>query len=369
MQLVNDDLSLMQQDQQVISKTISRSLKTAKLFDVFWERWLVHGVDIEDLSAVRSNLNRIESWFESWEELAIKKVMMAQSFENEKKMNLAEQTYRQASLYYNLNYWLNPQMSEQKKHWYKKCLQFIKNADSISNIETRYVTIYAENQPCAGRIRVPKSPKGCILIINPIDSSKEELYKYEVEFAEASFITLSFDGPGQGETFLLNSVIGTRTRWEAFVNQLIEYTYNTFRDYPIHLFGTSLGGSWALYGSAHEKVDKTVVVSPAFELDQMNMPSYFMDRLSCSCIIDDKEKQAIPKYYEINHKSPIVVFHGNLDRMVPDEVMYRLCHTIKSEKQLIEYIDESHVCNNKLEEIRNLTLLWFSGKLDLKKGV
>jgi hypothetical protein len=368
MQLVKTD-KVPKPSKEHILKGINRTLKTAKLIDGFWERWLVHGLDYADLQAVRSHLKDLQQWFHSWESLAKEKVKKAKNLELIQDYKNAEYVYRQAALYYYLNYWINPEKNIQKEYWYNMCWQYMEKADVLSKIQTMYKTILIDDSPCVGRIRIPNNPKGCILIINPIDSSKEELFTYEMDFLNAGFITLSFDGPGQGETFLLNSVVGTRDKWEKFINLLIDYTSVYFEGLPIYLFGTSLGASWVLYGSAHKKVSKAVAVSPAFELEKMNMPAYFMERMECSCIVDEGEKRAIPRFTEINYQAPVMVFHGNKDMMVPDSVMYELFHIISTEKQLIEFENEGHVCNNKLEEIRKFSILWFLGQHDLNRGL
>jgi hypothetical protein len=355
--------------QDSISKTISRTLRTASLIDAFWERWLAHGLEKEDLEKVRPDLRTLELWLRSWERLAKEKEKKAKELEIQGKYKEAEYVYRQTALYYNLNYWINPKYSEEKQYWYKKCLQFISKADSLSEVKTLYKTISIDDFSVSGRIRIPPNAKGCIFIINPIDSSKEELFKYEMDFIEAGFVTVSFDGPGQGETFILNGVIGTRIKWEKFINQLIDYTSESFSELPIYLFGTSLGASWVLYGSSHPKVAKAVAVSPAVELEKMNVPAYFMGRMNCSCIVEEKEERAIPKFNEINYRSPVLIFHGNKDMMVPNDKMYDLFEILPVEKKLIEFPDEGHVCNNRLGEIRRLSLMWFSGKYDFERGL
>ncbi|MEG9295796.1 alpha/beta hydrolase [Mangrovibacillus sp. Mu-81] len=358
-------------DPDTILKTIKRTLKTARLFDVFWERWIVHGLDKDDLTKARANLNSLEGWQNTWAKLAEEKERKAGEFESQRNYTEAEEAYRQTALYYNLNYWIDPKYSREKIHWYKKCLQFMNKADSLSDIPTTYKTLVLQDQSfCSGRIRVPDNPQGVIIIVNPIDSSKEELYKYEMEFVQKGFITMSFDGPGQGETFLLNDVIGTRVRWESFIHHLIDFASETY-DLPVYLFGTSLAASWVLYGSSNKNVAKAVVVSPAVELERMNMPGYFMNRMECSCIVDDKNEEeterSIPKFDSINYHAPVLVFYGKKDMMITNEEFSRLFDNISSEKHLVEYEHEGHVCNYKLDEIRKTTIAWFSGKLTMKE--
>ncbi|WP_431793395.1 alpha/beta hydrolase [Bacillus altitudinis] len=360
-------------DSAVILKTIHRTLKTARLFDVFWERWLVHGLDENDLQKARSHIHSLEGWYMTWADLAEIKEQKGRELEALNNMREAEKTYRQTALYYNLNYWIDPSYSKAKKEWYQKSVHFMKKADSLSDSKTIYKKLSLNDQSlCSGRIRVPKNPQGVIIIVNPIDSTKEELYLYEMDFLQKGFITMSFDGPGQGETFVVNGVTGTRVRWESFIHQVIEYANKSYPDLPIHLFGTSLAASWVLYGSSHKYVEKAVAVSPAVELDRMNMPGYFMKRMECSCIVDDKDEEeterSIPKFTEIKYRAPVLVFYGSQDMMITKNEFGRLYKNISSEKSLVEYEEEGHVCNRKLKEIRDTACSWFTGEFNMKEA-
>jgi hypothetical protein len=340
-------------------ETIIRTLKTAKLIDGFWERWLVHGLDLADLNHARPKLTNLEQWEQAWESLTKIKVIEANQLAQCGCVHEAERLYRQIGLYFYLNYWIVPWFSKKKKDWYDLCLTFMQEADLLSKIHTLHRTVWIDHFQCFGRVRKTDIPIGCIIIINPIDSSKEELYKYEMDFVDAGFNTISFDGPGQGETFLRNQVFGTRRNWEKFINQVIEYSCDLFPDIPKYLFGTSLGASWTLYGCSHKKIQKAVVVSPAVELYKMNVPSYFMGRMECSFYVEEPE-MPIPNFHEINYQSSVLLFHGKKDGMIPSRDMYQLYQQISTEKQLIEYDDEGHCCNNKLEQIRKRAIQWFS---------
>lgn len=352
------------QNKKNINSTIHRTLKTAQLIDIFWERWLVHGIELGDLSRVKAKLISLEGWINQWESLAKEKVTMAECYEKKGLKKVSEYLYRQASLYYNLNYWIFPDRTEEKQNWYRKCLKTTYKADSLSEFKISYDSIYNDGHLCSGRICIPPNQRGCILIINPIDSSKEELFKYEMDFLKNGYVTVSFDGPGQGESFILNGLVGSGSKWEKFTLDLINFTKGKFQNLPIYLFGTSLGATWVLLGSSHPEIVKSVAVSPATKLDKMNMPNYFQDRMNNFCDLSP-DKKTIPNFSEINYKSPLMVFHGKQDLMVSNAEMYELYQNITSDKQLIEFEDEGHCCNNKLDEIRKIAISWFSEKSEV----
>ncbi|WP_246944190.1 alpha/beta hydrolase [Bacillus pinisoli] len=340
--------------------TLKRTLQTALLFDVFWERWHVHGVSLEDIDTVRQTTTSINDWESNWNRLAQQKRTAADQLLNQGLLVEAEEMYRLASLYYNLIYWIFPALNEQKYKWYQECLMTTKLADSTSSIKTEYPTISVGNSNCKGRIRVPTNPRGCIIIVNPIDSSKEELFSYESDFNQSGFVTVSFDGPGQGESYIHSGQKGNRIMWQDFIDNVISHTYERFAGTPIYLFGTSLGATWALYGSSHPLVSKTVAVSPAIEFDHLNLPSYFLQRMDfCNAL--SPEERSMPDFNGVNFSSPIMLFHGQKDLMVPSSDMYNFYNKLpENKKELIEFEHEGHCCNFKLNEIRKRSIQWFT---------
>ncbi|MDB5053302.1 MAG: hypothetical protein JWM44_1352 [Bacilli bacterium] len=344
-----------------IDSVIARTLKTSILFDSFWERWLVHGIEQNDLDRIRNSFTSIENWTEGWLSVAKRIESSAVQMKEQQLWREAEYMYRVASLCYNLIHWIHPDRNSEKMNWYKECIRAFQYADSVSPIETRYVHFEVENHACSGRIRVPSHPVGCIIIVNPIDSTKEELFKYEMDFNCNGFVTVSFDGPGQGETYTLNGLRGTKNRWEYFMDRLIAFAASEFSDLPIHLFGTSLGASWAIYGSCHPQITKTAAVSPAVEFERLHLPAYFLERMDLSCTLVP-EKRAMPDFKSLQYRSPVLVFHGKKDQMVLSPDMYRLYERLPAGKRLVEYDEEGHCCNNRLDEIRQRALRWFKLK-------
>ncbi|TKC15518.1 alpha/beta hydrolase [Robertmurraya kyonggiensis] len=341
--------------------TMDKTLLTASLFEGFWDRWIVHGVSYHDLAKLRHSIIAKERWFKTWGELAEEKYTMAESIKKVGFVEQAESVYRIAALYYQLNQWLIPEHGGEKLDWLMKSLLVVKKADQLSDIKTEYVELLIDENSYYGRVRIPNNPEGVIIIINPIDSTKEELFSYEMDFVEKNYVVVSFDGPGQGETFTRHGLKATRLRWERFVDMMIEYASNTFPAHDIFLFGTSSGAAWAIYGSGNEKVSKAVAVSPAFRNEEIQMPDYFMERLFAV-----SDETIIPDYPQIKLQKPVLLVHGKKDVMVKDEDIYGLFENLPSGKILLEYEDEGHCCNYKLPEIRTKAIEWFQGKWGMK---
>ncbi|WP_141333929.1 MULTISPECIES: alpha/beta hydrolase [unclassified Paenibacillus] len=344
-------------DDPTVKGTIQKTLMTCLLFEGFWDRWIAHGIRREDVAGFQRRLTSAEAWngiLQKCAEDFAKQAIFLQAQQDRKE---AEEHFRMAGLYYNLLQWLYP-TGDEKRKWFARCKELFQRADRLSEDQILEAVIDVDGNDCFGRIRVPERKQGIMVIVNPIDSSKEELFTYETDFAKLGFVTVSFDGPGQGETYVRTSFKATRLHWEKFMNQVIDYASNQYPGLPLALFGTSSGGAWAIEGSAHPKVGKAISVSPACA-SGVRMPDYFMERMAY--ILDDSAQSLLPKLDNFDNFSPILLFHGNKDVMVKDTDIYELYQKLPAGKQLIEYENEGHCCNFKLREIRKISAEWSLG--------
>ncbi|PLR78207.1 alpha/beta hydrolase [Bacillus sp. V3-13] len=339
----------------LVKSTIDKTLLTANLFDGFWDRWIVHGVEREDIDTLRSSYLTKDRWMDGWRKRADQKFLEAEKLEQDNSFAEAEMKFRAAGLYYQLMQWLIPERKTEKIGWLNVSLSAFEKADKLSPIKAKYVQLPIGEQNCFGRVRIPSQTKGVVIIINPLDSTKEELFTYELDFISKGYIVVSFDGPGQGQTFTFEGLRGTTRRWESFIDVLIDFTSNTFPNLPINLFGTSSGAAWALYGSCNPKVNKTVAVSPAFVGGGIKLPDYFVER---SRFVLEEEK-SLPSYELLPFRNPVMLFHGKQDVMVSDSNIYHLYEQLPQGKCLVEYEEEGHCCNYKLAEIRQKAVEWF----------
>jgi hypothetical protein len=336
--------------------TIKKTLLTALLFEGFWERWKSHGISAASIYANRNQLKNIENWVSIWEKQALEHEQAAQLLLEKNVYSEAENGFRTAGLYYNLIQWILPEREAAKLSWYQRCLDCFRKADALSPVETKYVSFPLDGSKCMGRVRIPESPVGCIIIMNPLDSSKEELFTYERDFLEGRFATISFDGPGQGETYVSRGLQGSKQRWTAFTERCIDYAAGVFPELNLYLFGTSSGAAWAIYGSGNPKVCKTAAVSPAISNQEIQLPDYFIERLG---YVSEQGEDILPEFQSLSYLRPVLVFHGNKDVMVPNKEIHNLYSLLPQGKEIIEYEEEGHCCNNKLVEVRKFTMDWY----------
>ncbi|WP_053220242.1 alpha/beta hydrolase [Virgibacillus senegalensis] len=337
-------------------ETIEKTIFAARLFTGFWDRWQAHGIETEAIQAFSKAVHNKEDWIHYFCRYADYHYKSAEEFEEKESMVIAANHYQLSGLYFDLVQWIFPGDSKTKSNWYKKSLAAFDQADSLRKDKCQKRNIQTEEGVFKGRIRIPSHPKGTVIIINPADSAKEELFTYENHFVELGFATVHFDGPGQGETLASFGIQASNSNWKRFVDNTIEFVYGELPDLPIYLFGTSSGANWSIAGSKHPLVRKAVAVSPA--VSEGALPSYFTNRMKA--MMEPESNQMLPDLQDLSDASPIYLFHGKEDTMVNDSDLYELFDRLPEGKKMIEYEEEAHCCNRKLPEIRELAAAWFA---------
>jgi hypothetical protein len=341
--------------------TLKKTILASVMNNGFWERWITHGIDKDYILRNRSKMTSLENWAERLQVKALEHSQLAKEFQDAGDFVQAEFNYRTAGLYYDLIHWVYPVPEGDKIEWYKKCLEQFGLADIVTPDLISYHTLVVDGKKHEGRIRFPQTtPAGVVIISTPIDSAKEEMFTYELDFVREGFVVVSFDGTGQGETLLIHGHKASPTTWYKYVRELVEFTNNMFPDLPINVFGTSSGGSWAIEASRHPLVTRTVVVSPAPKviIDE-NLPDYFQERLHN--ILEDFYKGSLPEVNDLQEIDNIVVFHGAKDLLVNADELHAFYTRFSPEKRFITYEEEGHCCNFKLPEIRHRVSNWFKG--------
>ncbi|HWL22644.1 MAG TPA: alpha/beta hydrolase [Ureibacillus sp.] len=342
----------------IIEKTIFASV----MDNGFWHRWMVHGIDDDFILNSKSKMITLNGWIEALSNRALEHLNLATRLRESSDLRTAEFHYRKAGIYYNLVQWVFPEPSGSRTKWYKLCMEQFRLADSISEDKISHYTITIRDKNYGGRVRVPKGKlSGVVILVIPTDSTKEEFYLYEKDFAREGFAVISFDGAGQGETLLIHGHKADIESWDQFTKGIIDFASANFPGLPINLFGTSSGGCWAIEASRSSLVSKTAVVSPPPKfISNIRLPDYFRERMSNMLV--DFDKGCLPVFDNVEEIGNILMFHGGKDLFVNEAELIELYKRFAPEKRFITYEEEGHCCNFKLREIRLRASEWFRGE-------
>jgi dipeptidyl aminopeptidase/acylaminoacyl peptidase len=186
------------------------------------------------------------------------------------------------------------------------------------------------------------------------DAVAEEMYFFiGRSLAERGFTVLAMDGPGQGEA--LRRGIHGRPDWEVPVGAAVDFLAARDDVDPdrLVLIGQSLGGYYAPRAAAFEpRLRATVVwgavydLTEALELHQAETREHFVEQFKRIFGIEaegEVELWDLVRTYSLDGvaakiESPILIVHGEDDRLAPVDHARRLYDEVASEeKKLIVY--------------------------------
>jgi pimeloyl-ACP methyl ester carboxylesterase len=213
--------------------------------------------------------------------------------------------------------------------------------------------------------------KTCIVACHGLLASKDSI-KYNMlskilALNGISSIRFDFRGCGESGGILKNSHITNR---EKDLNAIVSYIEQELGIKTIGLFGSSMGGFISiLHASKNSNVNALVVLATPFSMTELffagnsNIDSYEVDGFGFSYefLNDVKTHGNLSEEILKNVSSPTLIYHGDLDLLVPKTHAKRLYDNLKVEKELRMINGGDHIFSNPyhLEEIINLSVDWF----------
>lgn len=118
---------------------------------------------------------------------------------------------------------------------------------------------------------------------------------------------------------------------EALIND-VDYVYNELiKEYPevkIHLFGKSIGASLAAYLAAHYFPNQLIMETPFYSMKELS--KYYFPWLPSFLL---KYRFNTYQYcFDIQHSTPITLFHGTADEIIPHDSSLKLKEKLHNQK-------------------------------------
>jgi 2,6-dihydroxypseudooxynicotine hydrolase len=236
------------------------------------------------------------------------------------------------------------------------------------------VLIPYEGKHLAATLRVPRDVRNppLVLMTMGLDSTKEELLTFEMDFLHRGMAILAFDGPGQGEA---EYDFPIRYDYENVAAPVIDWTKANLRGVDtdrIGIWGISLGGFYAPRTVAFEKRIRAAIANCGpynwgalwEKLPGLTREAYIRRSHSAS------EAEAKAKAFTLsmegiagNITCPLLVIAAGLDRLCPPEDAQRLARETKGKTELLVVEDGNHVAHNRFYKYRARSADWMARHL------
>ena len=213
-------------------------------------------------------------------------------------------------------------------------------------------------------------PPPVVIMVPGLDSVKEELQATAEYFLARGLATLAIDGPGQGEAEYELPIEPAYERVAAAVADFLAGRTDIDPD-RIGLMGVSLGGYYAARCAAYEPRLRAAVALAGpyrFDLDWDTRPPQSratFQRRSGAAGPEEARKLAAALTLEQAAPEitiPLLVVHGQLDRMVLPQQAERLAAEAPG-AELVLYPGGNHGVTNQPFESRSMMADWLAGHL------
>ncbi len=336
-------------------------------------RFTSQGLDYNDFARTTARIEKWDDWCREWCVTGDVHAKLAHKAEAKGNRLSAGEAYIAAALCYHFAKFL-----------------FQDHHDEYMGAGYKSIATYAHGlkllDPAAERLEIPfdgammtgvlRRPSGAdhpplILLLPGLDSVKEEFFYWEGVFLKRGLATFTLEGPGQGEC---GYQLHIRADYEAAASVALDaLEKRTDIDLTrVGVAGVSLGGYYAVRSLAYEPRIKAAVENCGpWNLGECWAQTPGLTRAAFqyhSGAGDEAEarqragrlslEEAAPRI-----KRPLLVIHGQLDRVVPYEQAIKLAKAVGDKAELALFESGNHVCNNIPYVYRPLTADWLKEQL------
>jgi pimeloyl-ACP methyl ester carboxylesterase len=338
-------------------------------------RFTVNGVAASDFHDVLSSLTSWDDWCRAWSARAgVHEELGREALEQKCFVSAAEHLSRAAVTYHFAKY-LFVQDMDQLRTAHAKAVACLDAALPYLDPPGMRVLIPFEGTHLAATFRLPRCATGArsplVLMTMGLDSTKEELLTFEMNFLDRGMAILAFDGPGQGEA---EYDLPIRHDYENVVTPVIDWAKANVPEVDIDrigIWGISLGGYYAPRAAAFDTRIRAAVANCGpynwgalwEKLPELTRAAYVRRSHSASGA-EAREKAFTLSLEGVagRIRCPLFVIAAGLDRLCPPEDAERLAREARA-AELLVVEDGNHVAHNRFYKYRGKSADWMARQL------
>jgi dipeptidyl aminopeptidase/acylaminoacyl peptidase len=346
-------------------------------------RFVANGTDYPDFVATLSRITRWDDWCREWGSTAESYERLAQRAEDEGHPVTAGGAWRRAALCWHWGKYVFVDHPDEMRAAHDRTVDCYRRGAGTLTPPAERVEIPYASTSLAGYLRVPPATQGAttqaaagplppvVIMVPGLDSVKEELQATADYFLARGLATLAIDGPGQGEA---EYELPIEPAYEKVAAAVADFLGSRADIDPgrIGLMGVSLGGYYAARCAAYEPRLRAAVALAGpyrFDLDWDTRPpqsrATFQYRSGAGSPEEARQRAAALTLEQAAPEItiPLLVVHGQLDRMVLPQQAERLAAEAPG-AELAMYPRGNHGVTNQPYESRSMMADWLAGHLN-----
>lgn len=331
------------------------------------------GVSRQDLDLVLGHVTSLGSWVDEWEKLG-------QQHEEGGRAELAlgnaaeaARRFLASASAYNFAQYVMFIDVARKRALHEACVRAYGEAAPLVDPPAIPFEVPYRRRVMKGYLRVPYGHRAApvVVLFNGTNAVKEELHWWSDALLERGLATLTFDGPGLGQTFhRLSMLAEPRPIGTAILNQI--ETRPELDPGAVAFVGMSLGGYLAVRMASHDRrVRAVAAVSPPFSASiYWNVTLAGMRReLAALYGYEEREMTAVIDKItlaDVLHdvRCPMMIAGGGHDHITPGSEAWRIFEGARCEREMLFYPRGAHDCFNVLSDLRPRMVSWLARQLE-----
>jgi dipeptidyl aminopeptidase/acylaminoacyl peptidase len=348
---------------------MDRDDKIAETINERLPRFLAAGVDHNDVQRILRRIHGWEDWCEAWVTQGAEHEALAEAALEAGNIVTAGEAFVRAALYFHFGQLLAFADREQKRQVQERKVRACTRALPHLQPPGVRVEIPFEDLRFPAHLRLPEGARKvpCILLTAGADSTKEEFVSLENEFLKRGLATLSYDGPGQGETWYRMKL---RDDFEKAVSAIIDYLQKERPEVDarrIAIWGRSLGGYLAPRAAASDpRIAACMSIGGFYDLPSIwdrfppSVRETFQYAWAVPTLEDARRRADAVRLDGLlrNLRCPFLIVHSGQDIVCPLEHAERMNKEAGGPTNLVVFPEGNHVCDNIPYKYRPLMADW-----------
>lgn len=329
--------------------------------ELYYIRPLIMGSHFLDIREAFQTIHSWQDWIESWERVGEKRDAYGTVAHDEGRVVTARESFLLASAAYQMAQLPLFDEIERKRATYHRAAASYRRAFDLIEPVAECVEIRFGELTMPGYLRIPVSdrPAPVLILVPGADSCKEEMHFFAESLLLRGIGSLSYDGPGIGESWDSHPMI---LDYERVAGPLLDFLGNDDRidAARIGVVGFSYGGNLAIRMAAFDpRIAATVSVSGPY--DPAGYAEFVLPVLhdQVKLLFHDKTEEAFARWsreFSIRGlvkkvRSPLLVMGGGADEIIPGDETKQIFDEAECEKRLVFFDEGNHLCAEYLYDL------------------